>query len=67
MRHQDCEVKLADFGHSKVVDDIFISSRNVGTPLFMAPEAFRTKALTSSDSFDERAADLWSLGVCLGR
>ena len=32
---------MADFGHSKVVDDIFVrSSSHVGTPLYMAPEAF---------------------------
>ncbi|CAK9054736.1 unnamed protein product [Durusdinium trenchii] len=54
------QVKLADFGHSKVVDDIFTRTpSNVGTPLYMAPEAFTLETL------DERAADLWSLGVLL--
>eukprot|EP00435_Cladocopium_sp_Y103_P065838 s768_g27.t2 len=54
------QVKLADFGHSKVVDDIFVrSSSHVGTPLYMAPEAF------TLESLDERSADLWSLGVLL--
>ena len=37
----DRQVKLADFGHSKVVSDgFFRTPSNVGTPLFMAPEAF---------------------------
>lgn len=54
------QVKLADFGHSKVVDDIFVrTSSHVGTPLYMAPEAF------TLESLDERSADLWSLGVLL--
>ncbi|CAJ1351606.1 unnamed protein product, partial [Effrenium voratum] len=53
------EVKLADFGHSKVVDDFFVRSSSVGTPLYMAPEAFEL------EDIDARSADLWSLGVLL--
>ena len=40
----DWQVKLADFGHSKVVDDFFVRSSSVGTPLYMAPEAFELEA-----------------------
>ncbi|CAE7363263.1 unnamed protein product [Symbiodinium natans] len=55
---QHLQVKLADFGHSKVVNDV-LTADIVGTPLYMAPELFARQA------FDARAADLWSLGVIL--
>ena len=45
-----CQVKLADFGHSKVVDDIFVrASSHVGTPLYMAPEAFTLEVARLGD------------------
>ncbi|CAL1160890.1 unnamed protein product [Cladocopium goreaui] len=54
------EVKLSDFGHSKLVRDGYTYARShVGTPQYLAPEV-----ANSSRSYDERA-DLWSLGVVL--
>ncbi|CAE7891540.1 fhkC, partial [Symbiodinium necroappetens] len=57
---EQLQVKLADFGHSKVVDDV-LASDVAGTPLYMAPELFAREAAQA----DARAADLWSLGVIL--
>ncbi|CAE7641402.1 par-1 [Symbiodinium sp. CCMP2456] len=57
---EQLQVKLADFGHSKVVDDVLVSDI-AGTPLYMAPELFASEAAQA----DARAADLWSLGVIL--
>lgn len=54
------EVKLSDFGHSKLVRDGYTNARShVGTPQYLAPEVASTLA-----RYDERA-DLWSLGVVL--
>ncbi|CAJ1401078.1 unnamed protein product [Effrenium voratum] len=55
------EVKLSDFGHSKLVRDGYTFARShVGTPQYLAPEV----ASISKCNYDERA-DLWSLGVVL--
>ncbi|CAK9001802.1 Death-associated protein kinase 3 (DAP kinase 3) (DAP-like kinase) (Dlk) (MYPT1 kinase) (Zipper-interacting protein kinase) (ZIP-kinase) [Durusdinium trenchii] len=53
------EVKLSDFGHSKLVRDGYTYGRSyVGTPQYLSPEVANQKR------YDERA-DLWSLGVVL--
>jgi len=55
------EVKLSDFGHSKLIRDGYTHAQStVGTRQYWAPEV----ADPSSDRYDERA-DLWSLGVVL--
>ena len=52
-------MKLADFGHSKVVDDIFVRSfSHVGTPLYMAPEAFSLEV-----GMGERGKCAWGWGM----
>jgi len=55
------EVKISDFGHSKLVDDGYSTALSqVGTPQFWAPEV----ANSCAAGYDERV-DLWSLGVLL--
>ncbi|CAE8715586.1 unnamed protein product, partial [Polarella glacialis] len=55
------EVKISDFGHSKLVNDGYSTALSqVGTPHYWAPEV----ADASAGSYDERV-DLWSLGVVL--
>ncbi|CAE7494536.1 CPK1 [Symbiodinium natans] len=64
------EVKLSDFGHSKLVRDGYTYARShVGTPQYLAPEVLLPNSVTpdvcsSQGSYDERA-DVWSLGVIL--
>lgn len=54
------DVKIADFGLSKVVGDGFSEARStVGSPRYMAPEV-----VAGGGSYDVRA-DLWSLGILL--
>merc|ERR1712190_168381 len=58
------EVKLSDFGHSKLINDGYstaISSR-VGTPQYWAPEVSDPRRAALGYDF---SADLWSLGVVL--
>jgi len=53
------EVKLSDFGHSKLINDgyDFSLTVGVGTPQYWAPEV-------SHSRYDQRV-DLWSIGVVL--
>jgi len=60
---QNLEVKLSDFGHSKLINNGYSTAMTrVGTPQYWAPEVHdpRTAAL----GYDQ-TADLWSLGVVL--
>mmetsp|Transcript_158929 Transcript_158929/g.292713 ORF Transcript_158929/g.292713 Transcript_158929/m.292713 type:complete len:1016 (+) Transcript_158929:129-3176(+) len=57
------EVKISDFGHSKLVNDGYtVGMTRVGTPHYWAPEIedSRTRAM----GYDEKV-DLWSLGALL--
>ena len=54
------EVKITDFGHSKLVDGYSTAFSQVGTPRYWAPEVEKM----SGQGYDERV-DLWSLGVLL--
>ena len=51
-------VKVADFGFSKIQNEIETNKTILGSPLNMAPEMFK------GESYDLKA-DVWSLGVCL--
>lgn len=51
-------LKLADFGMSRFLGDD-LAQTWLGTPLYMAPEMFKTK-----EGYDSKA-DVWSLGIVL--
>merc|ERR1719191_1888950 len=58
------EIKLSDFGHSKLVRDGYSTAlTRVGTPQYWAPEVSEADML-GPEGYDERV-DLWSLGVVL--
>lgn len=50
------DIKIADFGLSRVVDDGSFMSTLCGTPNYVAPEVIQHKGYTSS-------VDIWSIGV----
>lgn len=57
------EVKISDFGHSKLVDDGYSTAlTRVGTPQYWAPEVSDARACAKG--YTEKV-DLWSLGVVL--
>ncbi|KAF6252984.1 kinase-like domain-containing protein [Scenedesmus sp. NREL 46B-D3] len=53
------ELKISDFGCSRMADGKSSHQRLSGTPAFTAPE------LVSGNAADPFAADVWALGVCL--
>ena len=54
----DGTMKLSDFGTCKTLSENSASTTKiVGTPIYMSPEAIRGKAIFASD--------VWSLGVCV--
>lgn len=52
------DIKLADFGFAKFLDDDEFSKSYVGTPLTMAPE------IMDNQTYNEKC-DLWSLGIVI--
>lgn len=58
------QVKISDFGHSRLVNDGYSTAltHGVGTPQYWAPEV--ATMAPSPHGYDERV-DLWSLGVLL--
>lgn len=54
--HQDTEVKIADFGLSKIVNQKVMMQTACGTPGYVAPEVL------SATGYD-REVDMWSIGV----
>eukprot|EP00927_Polykrikos_kofoidii_P023209 TRINITY_DN21440_c0_g1_i2.p1 TRINITY_DN21440_c0_g1~~TRINITY_DN21440_c0_g1_i2.p1 ORF type:complete len:737 (+),score=132.75 TRINITY_DN21440_c0_g1_i2:382-2592(+) len=57
------EVKLSDFGHSKLINDGYSTALSrVGTPQYWAPEVSDPKQ--AALGYDQQV-DLWSLGVVL--
>lgn len=58
------EIKLSDFGQSKIVDDEYtLAHSKVGTPQYWAPEVSGVVP-RPPEGYDTRV-DLWSLGVVL--
>lgn len=53
------EVKICDFGVSKIVKPGEIMNEQCGTPAYIAPEILRDKG------YQGFAADIWSVGVVL--
>uniref|UniRef100_A0A7S0FDT1 Protein kinase domain-containing protein n=1 Tax=Pyrodinium bahamense TaxID=73915 RepID=A0A7S0FDT1_9DINO len=57
------EVKLSDFGHSKLINDGYSTAlTRVGTPQYWAPEV--NDPAKAAKGYDQ-TVDLWSLGVVL--
>jgi len=57
----DAEIKLADFGLSKIVgleEESSVTNTTCGTPGYVAPEVLRMKGY-------DRSVDMWSIGVIL--
>eukprot|EP01083_Nonionella_stella_P232774 820769_1 len=59
-----CSVRFCDFGLSQVFDakanPRFLCNKYVGKTLYKSPEVYEKKA-----NYNAKAADVWSLGVCL--
>lgn len=57
------EIKLSDFGHSKLINDGYSTAlTRVGTPQYWAPEV--SDPAKAAQGYSQRV-DLWSLGVVL--
>ncbi|CAJ1360202.1 unnamed protein product [Effrenium voratum] len=57
------EIKLSDFGHSKLINDGYSTAlTRVGTPQYWAPEV--SDPAKAAQGYNQRV-DLWSLGVVL--
>eukprot|EP01116_Phalansterium_solitarium_P005805 TRINITY_DN178_c0_g1_i2.p1 TRINITY_DN178_c0_g1~~TRINITY_DN178_c0_g1_i2.p1 ORF type:complete len:259 (-),score=68.20 TRINITY_DN178_c0_g1_i2:443-1219(-) len=56
--HQDSDIKLADFGLSKIVGNSMLLNTACGTPGYVAPEVLKCIGY-------DKAVDLWSVGVIL--
>jgi serine/threonine protein kinase len=50
-------LKIGDFGLSTIVENDDLTTTQLGTPLYMAPEVF-------SGSYDKKC-DVWSLGLII--
>ena len=59
------EIKLSDFGHSKLINDGYSTAlTRVGTPQYWAPEVSDLDPLQAKKGYTQQV-DLWSLGVVL--
>jgi serine/threonine protein kinase len=54
----DSDVKIADFGLSKILGENALMQTACGTPIYVAPEVLSGEAY-------EREVDLWSIGVIM--
>jgi serine/threonine protein kinase len=52
----DTNVKIADFGLSKIISDNLMMQTACGTPIYVAPEVL------SGEAYDKEV-DMWSIGV----
>jgi len=60
-QEEDAEIKLADFGLSKIVgldEEAAVTNTTCGTPGYVAPEVLRMKGY-------DKSVDMWSIGVIL--
>jgi len=57
MYGKDGEIKLIDFGLSKILDTKKVMNTIVGTPYYMAPEVIK--------GVYDKKCDIWSIGVLL--
>ncbi len=55
---EEAEIKVADFGLAKLLDQSQVMATACGTPGYVAPEILEGKAYTDK-------VDMWSLGVIL--
>lgn len=55
---QDIQIKLADFGFAKQLEEDFMSETLCGTPFYMAPEIICSNKV-------HKSSDLWSIGIIL--
>lgn len=53
------EIRIADFGLSKICDPLHTSNTQVGTPYFMSPQSLQSK------NYNLEKNDVWSAGVML--
>ena len=58
-------VKLCDFGYSKDEDLQSMANTRLGTPAYTAPEIFKLISGQVQQTYDAKAADVWSCGVTL--
>jgi serine/threonine protein kinase len=60
---KNIQIKLSDFGHSKLINDGYSTAlTRVGTPQYWAPEV--SDRYSAQNGYDKKV-DLWSLGVVL--
>ncbi|KAF3193510.1 hypothetical protein TWF225_010248 [Orbilia oligospora] len=62
LNHNNC-LKIVDFGVSEIFnkDAAMKTSKSAGSPAFLPPEM----CTLGQTEYDGRAADIWSMGVCL--
>ena len=60
------QIKVADFGLSKIIGFGTKLKTFVGTPHYIAPEVLRNGVLSTEDTYT-LSADMWSLGCILYR
>lgn len=53
---QTCDIRVADFGFARFLNENSFAATQLGTPLYMAPEIFNNETYSYK-------ADVWSLGV----
>lgn len=53
------QIKLCDFGYSRIIGEHSFRNSAVGTPQYLAPEVLGPIPVYN------RSLDLWSVGVCI--